>query len=546
MAWQQVYNPLNSVALSTLFAALPVVVLLGTLAILRIKAHWAAILGLITSLVVAIGIFGMPTSMALSTAGLGALFGLLPICWIIVHVIFLYRLTKEKGEFEVLQTSLTSITQDSRLQLVLIAFAFGAFFEGAAGFGTPVAVTAAILIGLGFKPLQASGLSLIANTAPVAYGALGIPIITLAAVSGLPEMDLSAMVGRILPFFSILVPFWLVWAYAGFRGMRGVWPATLVAGVFFAIPQFLVSNFHGPSLVDIISSLVSLAAVTIFLMKWHPKQIWGMNGHDVTAEARAEHGYSRAEVVKAWVPWIILSVLVFVWGLPSFKNLVNAISMPKFPVPGLNNMIMRMPPVVAKPTAEAAVYILNWLSATGTGILLAAVISGFVMGYSIRDMVRVYWETLKMVKFSILTIAAMLALGFVTRYSGVDATMGLTFAMTGHFYPFFGTLLGWLGVALTGSDTSSNVLFGSLQRISAEQIAISPTLMCSANSAGGVMGKMIDAQSIVVASTATLWYGHEGDILRYVFFHSLALAALVGCLVFLQAYVYPFTALVVR
>jgi lactate permease len=546
MPWQQVYNPLNSVALSTLFAALPVVVLLGTLAILRIKAHWAAILGLITSLVVAIGIFGMPTSMALSTAGLGALFGLLPICWIIVHVIFLYRLTKEKGEFEVLQTSLTSITQDSRLQLVLIAFAFGAFFEGAAGFGTPVAVTAAILIGLGFKPLQASGLSLIANTAPVAYGALGIPIITLAAVSGLPEMDLSAMVGRILPFFSILVPFWLVWAYAGFRGMRGVWPATLVAGVFFAIPQFLVSNFHGPSLVDIISSLVSLAAVTIFLMKWHPKQIWGMNGHDVTADARAEHGYSRAEVVKAWVPWIILSALVFVWGLPSFKNFVNAISMPKFPVPGLNNMIMRMPPVVAKPTAEAAVYILNWLSATGTGILLAAIISGFVMGYSIRDMVRVYWETLKMVKFSILTIAAMLALGFVTRYSGVDATMGLTFAMTGHLYPFFGTLLGWLGVALTGSDTSSNVLFGSLQRISAEQIGISPTLMCSANSAGGVMGKMIDAQSIVVASTATQWYGHEGDILRYVFFHSLALAALVGCLVFLQAYVYPFTLLVVR
>jgi lactate permease len=546
MAWEQVYNPLNSVALSTLFAALPVVVLLGTLAILKIKAHWAAILGLITALVVAIGIFGMPTQMAVATAVMGAGFGLLPICWIIVHVIFLYRLTKEKGEFEVLQNSLTGITQDSRLQLVLIAFAFGAFFEGAAGFGTPVAVTSAILIGLGFRPLQASGLSLIANTAPVAYGALGIPIITLAAVSGLPEMDLSAMVGRQLPFFSILVPFWLVWAYAGFRGMIGVWPATLVAGVFFAIPQFLVSNFHGPSLVDIISSLVSLAAVTIFLMKWHPKQIWGLNGHDATAEARAEHGYSRAEVIRAWIPWIILSVLVFVWGLPSFKNLLNSISMPKFPMPDLHNMVMRMPPVVAKPTAEAAVYILNWLSATGTGILLAAIISGFVMGYSLRDMIRVYWDTIKMVRFSILTISAMLALGFVTRYSGVDATLGLTFAMTGMFYPFFGTLLGWLGVALTGSDTSSNVLFGSLQRISAEQIGISPTLMCSANSAGGVMGKMIDAQSIVVASTATQWYGHEGDILRYVFFHSLALAALVGCLVFLQAYVYPFTLLVVR
>ncbi len=546
MPWQQIYNPLNSVALSTLCAALPVVVLLGTLAILRIKAHYAALLGLATALTVATAIFHMPGKLATATAIYGACFGLMPICWIILHVIFLYRLTKEKGQFEILQTSLTAVTQDSRLQLVLIAFAFGAFFEGAAGFGTPVAVTAAILIGLGFGPLEASGLSLIANTAPVAFGALGIPVTTLAAVSGLNEMHLSAMVGRILPFFSILVPFWLVWAYAGFRGMIGVWPATLVAGVFFAVPQFLVSNFHGPSLVDIISSLVSLAAVAIFLMKWHPKQIWGLNGHDATAEARGTHDYTREEVIRAWTPWIILSVLVFLWGLEPFKHFLNAISMPKFLVPDLHLMVMRMPPVVTKPAAEPAVYVLNWLSATGTGILLAAIISGFVMGYSIRDMVRIYWETIKMIKYSILTISAMLSLGFVTRYSGLDATMGIAFAMTGHLYPFFGTLLGWLGVALTGSDTSSNVLFGSLQRISAQQIGISPTLMCSANSAGGVMGKMIDAQSIVVASTATQWYGHEGDILRYVFFHSLALASLVGCLVFLQAYVYPFTLLVVH
>lgn len=546
MAWEQVYNPLNSITLSTLFAALPIVVLLGTLAVLKIKAHWAAVLGLITALAVAVLIFGMPGKMAAATAVYGAAFGILPIGWIILHVIFLYRLTKEKGEFEVLQNSLTGITQDSRLQLVLIAFAFGAFFEGAAGFGTPVAVTSAILIGLGFGPLQASGLSLIANTAPVAFGALGIPIITLAGVSGLNEMELSAMAGRQLPFFSILVPFWLVWAYAGFRGIRGVWPAILVAGVSFAIPQFLMSNFHGPSLVDVVSSVCSLAAVTIFLMKWHPKEVWGLNGHDATVEARAEHGYSRAELIRAWTPWIILSVLVFVWGLPQFKNFLNALSMPKIPIPGLDKLVMRMPPVVAKPHAEAAVYILNWLSATGTGILLAAVISGFVMGYKLKEMVRVYWETIVMIRYSLMTIAAMLALGFVTRYSGVDATLGLTFAMTGPFYPFFGTMLGWLGVALTGSDTSSNVLFGSLQRISAEQIGISPTLMCSANSTGGVMGKMIDAQSIVVASTATQWYGHEGDILRYVFFHSLALAALMGCLVFLQAYVPPFTYLVVR
>ncbi|MCX5863440.1 MAG: L-lactate permease [Deltaproteobacteria bacterium] len=546
MSWQQVYNPLNSIALSTLFAAIPIVVLLGTLAIFRVKAHWAAVWGLISALVVAVLIFGMPTEMALATAVYGAAFGILPIGWIVLHVIFLYRLTKEKGEFQVLQDSLTGITQDNRLQLVLIAFSFGAFFEGAAGFGTPVAVTSAILIGLGFGPLQASGLSLIANTAPVAFGALGIPIITLAAVTGLDLFDLSAMAGRQLPFFSLLVPFWLVWAFAGFRGMIQVWPAILVAGAFFAVPQFLVSNFHGPWLVDIISALSSLAAVTIFLLIWHPKEIWGLKGVEKGAAARAEHGHTRKQVVQAWIPWVILSVLVFLWGLPQMKAFLDGISVIKIPIPGLHNMIERVPPVVAKPTKEAAVYAFNWLSATGTGILLAGIISAIVMGYSFRGMVRVYWETIKMVRFSLLTIAAMLALGFTTRYSGLDATLGLTFAMTGMFYPFFGTLLGWLGVALTGSDTSSNVLFGSLQRITAEQIGISPTLMATANSTGGVMGKMIDAQSIVVASTATQWYGHEGDILRYVFFHSIALAALVGCLVFLQAYVYPFTAMVVR
>lgn len=546
MAWQQVYNPLNNVALSTLFAALPVVVLLGSLALLRMKAHWSAVLGLASALAVAILVFGMPAQMAFTTAAYGACFGLLPIGWIILHVIFLYRLTKEKGEFEVLQNSLTGITQDSRLQLVLIAFAFGAFFEGAAGFGTPVAVTAAILIGLGFGPLQASGLSLIANTAPVAFGALGIPIITLAAVTGLDLHDLSAMVGRQLPFFSVLVPFWLVWAFAGFRGMVQVWPAVLVAGVSFAVPQFIVSNYHGPWLVDIISSLTSLASVTVFLLLWSPKQIWGLNGHDAAAEARGTHGYSKKQVFQAWLPWVILSVLVFVWGLPEMKKFLDGISILKFPVPGLNEMIFRVPPVVTKAEPEKAIYVLNWLSATGTGILIAGIISGIVMGYSIRDMVRVYIDTIKTIRYSLLTIAAMLALGFTTRYSGLDATMGLTCAMTGPFYPFFGTLLGWLGVALTGSDTSSNVLFGSLQRITAEQIGVSPTLMASANSTGGVMGKMIDAQSIVVASTATQWYGHEGDILRYVFFHSLALAALVGILVFLQAYVAPFTYMVVR
>ncbi|MBI5521888.1 MAG: L-lactate permease [Desulfarculus sp.] len=546
MIWQQVYNPLNSVTLSTFFAAIPVVVLLGTLAVFHMKAHWSALLGLASALVVAIFVFNMPADMALATAGYGALFGLLPIGWIILHVIFLYRLTKEKGWFDILQNSLTGVTQDSRLQLVLIAFCFGAFFEGAAGFGTPVAVTAAILIGLGFPPLQASGLALIANTAPVAFGALGIPITTLAAVTKLDEMQLSMMAGRQLPFFSVLVPFWLVWAYAGFKGIKDVWPAILMAGLTFAIPQFLVSNLHGPSLVDIVASLVSMACLTLFLLKWKPKNVWGLNGHDACLDARGNCSHSRAEVIKAWIPWAILSVLVFLWGLPEVKSFLNGLSCPKFNIPFLHNLIERVPPVVAHPEKEKAIYVLNWLSATGTGILISAVISGFVMGYSVKGLAKAYWETIKTVRFSLLTIAAMLALGFTTRYSGLDATLGLTCAMTGWLYPFFGTMLGWLGVALTGSDTSSNVLFGGLQRITAEQIGLSPVLMASANSTGGVMGKMIDAQSIVVASTATQQYGKEGEILRYVFWHSIALASLVGVLVFLQAYVWPFTLMVVK
>jgi lactate permease len=543
--WPQSYDPTGHWWLSALVAALPVVVLLGTLALLHMKAHYSALLGLAASIICAIWIFGMPASLAAKTAVLGAGYGLLPIGWIILNVIFLYQLTCDAGLFKVLQESLTGITQDRRLQLLLIAFSFGAFFEGAAGFGTPVAVTAAVLIGLGFGPLEASGLSLIANTAPVAYGALGTPLIALQGVTGLDLRDLSAEVGRILPFFSVLVPFWLVWAFAGFQGMLEVWPAVLVAGVFFAIPQFLVSNFHGPWLVDVVAAIVSMLALIVFLLKWQPKRIWGFE-HEGKREARGTHGHQRSLVAKAWVPWMVLSIVVFVWGLPSVKTQLDKLSAPKFPVVGLNKMVQRMPPVVPKPTPEAAVYSLNWLTATGSGILVAAIISGFVMGFTPWKMAHIYWRTLVRVRFSLLTIAAMLSIGFLTRYSGLDATMGLAFARTGVLYPFFGTLLGWLGVALTGSDTSSNVLFGSLQRISAEQVGVSANLMAAANSCGGVMGKMIDAQSIVVASTATEWYGHEGDILRFVFFHSIALAALVGIMVTLQAYVFPFTRLVVR
>ena len=546
MTWTQVYDPLGHWWLSTLVAALPVVVLLGALAVLRIKAHWAALLGLAASLLIAIGVFKMPGGMGARAAVYGACYGLFPIGWIVLNVIFMYDMNCASGRFKVLQESLMGITQDRRLQLLLIAFSFGAFFEGAAGFGTPVAVTAAILIGLGFKPLQASGLSLIANTAPVAYGALGTPLVALQAVTGLDLLQLSGMAGRILPFFSVLVPFWLLWAFAGFSGMIEIWPAVLVAGAFFAIPQFLVSNFHGPWLVDVVSAVCSMAAVIVLLLLWHPKKIWGFEGHEMDRSARGQHGYSAGEVAKAWVPWVILSVLVFLWGLPGVKSLLDKTSVFKIPVSGLHNLILRVPPVVAKSAPEAAVFNFNWLSATGSGILIAAVISGFVMGFGPLQMLRQYGKTLYKVRFSLITIAAMMSIGFMTRYSGLDATMGLAFARTGTFYPFFGTLLGWLGVALTGSDTSSNVLFGSLQKISATQVGLSPTLMAAANSCGGVMGKMIDAQSIVVASTATEWYGHEGDILRYVFFHSIALACLVGILVFMEAYVFPFTKLVIH
>jgi lactate permease len=562
--WAQGYDPVGHWWLSTIFAATPIVVLLGTLAFFHTKAHYSAVLGLVTALLIAVGIFHMPVKMASITAIYGAGYGLFPIGWIILNVIFLYHMTLETGRFKVLQESMTGITQDTRLQLLLIAFSFGAFFEGASGFGTPVAVTAALLIGLGFKPLEASGLSLIANTAPVAFGALGTPIIALAAVTGFSEFTLGAQIGRILPLFSVLVPFWLVWAYAGYKGMKEVWPAVAVAGFTFAIPQFLVSNFHGPWLTDIIAAITSMVCLIVFLKVWRPRTIWGLQGQEGEQRAaRGHHGYSRAEVIRAWLPWLVLSVCVFCWGTNTGKKIMNTpekvfpsmntwstppskITNPQFPVTGLNKLSQRMPPVVVKPAPEAAVFGFNWVSATGSGILFAAVISGFIMGLSLPKIIAMWWQTVWHVRFSLMTIAAMLSLGIVTRYSGVDATMGLAFARTGGMYPFFGTLLGWLGVALTGSDTASNVLFGSLQKISAQQIGLSPILMGAANSAGGVMGKMIDAQSIVVASTATEWYGHEGEILRYVFFHSVALAALVGILVTFEAYVFPFTRLVLR
>ena len=561
MIWQQIYNPFSSMVISTLFAAVPVVVMLVGLGFLHLKAHWAAGLGLLAALAIAVLAYGMPTEMAAKAALLGGLTGLLPIGWIVLNIIFLHRMANDSGACKIQEDTIANVTQDRRLQLLLIAFSYGAFFEGAAGFGTPVAVTAAMLIGLGFSPLAASGLSLIANTAPVAYGALGTPIITMAKVHGYDVMELSAMVGRQLPFFSVLVPFWLIWAFAGRKGMMEIWPAILVSGLSFAIPQFLVSNYIGPELVDVIAAISSMVCLILFLRVWKPKTIWtstSLKGHKVeealalsnqaagkpAVVAQFKH-HSAAAVWRAWLPWLMLTVFVFAWGLPVVKSALNAIFAPAFPIAGLHQLIEKMPPAVPNPTREGAVYTFNLLSATGTGILLSAILGGLFMKYNPLQLVQAYGRTLWRVRYSLLTIVLMLGLGTLTRYSGLDTTLGLAFANTGMFYPFFGTLMGWLGVALTGSDTASNVLFGGMQKVAAEQLGLSPNLMGAANSSGGVMGKMIDAQSIVVASTATGWFNHEGDILRYVFFHSLALACLVGLFVTLQAYVYPFTLMVI-
>jgi lactate permease len=553
MIWQQIYDPFGNMIISTALAAIPVVVMLACLGFLHMKAHYAAGLGLLAALGVAVFAYGMPADMAGRAALFGGFTGLLPIGWIVLNIIFLQQLAEQNGSFKILQDSLSGITEDRRLQLLLISFCFGAFFEGAAGFGTPVAVTAGILIGLGFSPLAASGLSLIANTAPVAFGALGTPVITLAKVHGYDLMEVTAMIGRTLPLFSLMVPFWLIWAFAGRKAMMEIWPAILVTGLSFAIPQYLVSNFIGPELVDIIAALVSMISLVLFLRIWQPKKVWtspSLKSHDSSAgEAKPPMPivrHPRVDLARAWTPWLILTVFVFAWGLPSVKTWLNGLYAPSFPIDGLHNLVEKMPPVVLKPTRESAVYVFNLLSTTGTGILLAAVVSALVMKYNPLQIVRVFFRTLWLVRYSLFTIAVMLALGTLTRYSGTDTTLGLAFANTGVLYPFFGTLMGWLGVAMTGSDTASNVLFGGMQKVAAHQIGLSPNLMGAANSSGGVMGKMIDAQSIVVASTATRWFDHEGDILRYVFFHSIALACLVGVFVTLQAYVFPFTLMVIH
>ena len=552
--WTQIYDPLGSPWLSTLVAALPIVLLLGSLGLLGWSAPKAAALGLASALAVAIFAYGMPWPMALASAAYGALFGLVPIGWIVLAAIFLYNLTVQTGQFEIVKNSVASLSADRRLQALLIAFSFGAFVEGAAGFGTPVAISAALMIGAGFSPLHAAGLALIANTSPVAFGALGTPIITLAEVTGLDEMKLSAMAGRQLPFFSLIVPAWLVWTMAGWRGVRGVWPAILVSGGTFAAVQFWVSNYYGPRLVDVAGGLVSLICLALFLKVWRPAEIWQFAEPGGTESKKREPiaptRHTTREIISAWIPWALLSICVFAWGLPPVKKFLDGPNSDRViatPIAKLHNQVLRDQPVVPeKGKPEPAIFRLNWLSTTGTGIFVSAILSAMWLGVGPAPFARTFLQTAHQMRWPLFTIAVMLAIAYTTRYSGTDATLGLTFTKTGGLYPFFAAMLGWLGVALTGSDTSSNALFGSLQKITAEglvQRGVLPLsadqasiLLAAANSSGGVMGKMIDAQSIVVAAAATQQPGQEGQILRFVFWHSIVLAALMGLLIMAQAY----------
>ncbi len=572
--WTQIYDPFGHWWLSALVAALPIVVLFTMMAGLRVKPHWAALSGAATAVLVACLVFHMPVSLAAGSFLYGVSTGLLNIVWIVVAAVYLYDIAVSTGDFEIMKSSVAGITADRRLQLLLVAFCFGAFIEGCAGFGSPVAIAGAFMIGLGFKPFHAAALNLIANTAPVAWGAIGTPVHMLATVTAMPEADMNAMIGRILPITAIIVPFWLVRAMVSWKETFEVFPAILVVGVSFASMQFFWSNYMDSNLVDITAGLFSLLCTVVFLLFWKPKKIWRFEdegGHiavtpagkgvpSVSGGSGPEvHSYSFSQTFKAWLPFLILSVFVFLWGYKPVKDRMNIHTTPNWAArdasgnvvygpdgkPKLNsgwatpihNKISRDKPVVPKPTPEGAKFAFIWLSATGTGCFLAAIIGGLIRGVNPVKLLSIFGHTLFRMRWAVIAISAMLGLGFVTRYSGSDAVLGLAFTHTGWFFPFFGTFLGWLGVALTGSDTSSNALFGSLQKITAQQLGLDPVLMTAANSAGGVMGKMVDAQSICVATAATNQVGNEGFIFRFVVWHSIALGAIVGIIVMIYAYV---------
>ncbi len=535
--WLQNFNPLGNTVLSTIAAAIPICTLFFFLAVRRTPAWRAAVYAFVAGLVVALAVFRMPPVMVAGAVAQGLVYGWFRIAWIVVAAVFIYDITVESKQFEVIKESIGNISDDRRLQVLLIAFAFGALLEGSGGGGAPVAVCGAMLIGLGFPPFQTALLCLIANSAPVAYGGLGNPVRTLVAVTGLPEADWSAMIGRILPIIVLILPFWLIRVLCPWRAVMGVWPGLLVCGVTFASIQFFWSNFMGPSLVDILGGIGTLLVLALLFGKiWRPKDVWRYPGEAPPPKKRAVP-FGFGKIVLAWSPFLLLAVFVVLWGVPPVAALLDSVSW-KGPVPGMHELIVRMPPVVPVPYKEKALFDVSWLSTPGTGTFLAGVLAGPLVGLSFKRTIQVFLHSAWRLRLSLLAIMAMLGLGYLTRYCGMDATMGMAMSHTGKLFPLFGTLIGWLGVALSGTDAGSNALFGSFQVITANKLGLSPILMGAANSAGGVMGKMIAAQSLVIGCAVTGQEGKEGLLFRAVLKHSLALALLVGLLVLLYAYVF--------
>ncbi|MSV30617.1 MAG: L-lactate permease [Bryobacterales bacterium] len=536
--WQQNYTPIaDSLVASSLVAAIPIFVLLYLLGVARKPAWMAALSGLAAAAVVAVAAYGMPVEKLLGSAAYGAAFGLFPIGWVVFVAILLYRLTVETGKFEVVKDSVGSLTDDRRLQALLIAFAFGAFIEGAAGFGTPVAVAAAMLTGLGFSPFYAASLCMLANTAPVAFGSIGTPVLTLAGITQLPLGQLSAAVGRICAPVSLIVPAYLIMVMGGWKALKGVLPAAILCGVSFAGTQFLVSNFIGPQLTDILSSLASIGTLVVLFKVWKPKDTFQLAGHGPTPKHDRHH--TTSELILAWTPYLLLVMLVLLWSWPDMVKQLNTVSI-KFGWPGLHNQIARMPPVTKAVAPYAAEFNFNWLSATGTVCLIATILSALVLRMKLSAFARVFVNTSKQLAIPELTIASVMALAYVMNYSGATSTLGLAFAATGVTFPFFSSLLGWLGVFLTGSDTSANALFGNLQVVTADKLGLSPILMAASNSSGGVMGKMISLSSIAVAAAATGLTGPDSaKLFRSNMKHSIILASVLGLITMFYAYVMP-------
>ncbi|MGE0884811.1 MAG: L-lactate permease [Blastocatellales bacterium] len=533
--WTQVYDPLNSWPLSTAVAALPVLTLFFVLVVLKKRVWVSALCGLLMAVLLAALVFTMPVALVAASAAHGFIFGMIRIAWIIVASIFLYNIAVETGQFDVMKQSISGLSSDKRLQLILIAFCFGAFLEGTGGGGAPVAIAGSFLIGLGFPPFQAATLCLIANTAPVAWGGVGNPIRVLAAVTDLPAMQFSAMAGRILPPMSLILPLWLVRSMVGWKQTLEVWPALLVSGLSFASMQFYWSNYQEYGLVDVISAVFSLLVMVAFLKFWRPKSELKI---DPTSPTETRAPQSTTAILKGWSPFILASVLIFIAGYPKINKYLLFDSL-KVSMPALHNTVMKVPPVAPIPTPEAAIVDLNFIGIPGTAVFVGALISALMLGMSLTRALKIFAQTVRDMIPSLLAISFMVGLAYVTRYSGMDTVMGLSLTGTGRLYPFFGTMLGWLGVALTGTDAGSNALFGNLQKVTAEQLHLSPILMGAANSAGGVMGKMIDAQSIVVSSAATQQTGNEAAIFKAVFKHSIVLAAMVGAIVMIYAYLMP-------